>query len=427
MEKRKSPVVTILTAAILVALIAVIVMLAPATLRDYKALEIERNATPTPTMDNSSVLFVTNDPQNTPTPTVLLLRVGSAGDEVTRLQTRLKELGYYSGEVDGQYGQGTADAVKLFQGQHNLIADGIAGTDTRFILYGANAEPCVPTATPSPMPTLLKKGDNGDAVRDFQTRLKELGYYAGSVDGDFGGGTQEAVRLFQSQNGLDVDGVAAAQTLSLLYSDAAKQVTATPTPDPGSMPILVNRTHTMDESYKPADLVVLRNVLKSSVVYVKGSEIEGDRTAAAALETMFEAAQADGVSGWQISAGYRSVSYQQKLFDDKVAEFKKQGMSTASATSATRQTVADAGASEHHTGLAFDITVADTIFLGTPQQKWLAKHCWDYGFIIRYQKEKEDITGFLAECWHIRYVGVTHSVAMRDKNLCLEEYLGETT
>ena len=71
--------------------------------------------------------------------------------------------------------------------------------------------------------------------------------------------------------------------------------------------------------------------------------------------------------------------------------------------------MADPGSSEHHTGLAFDITVAGTIFKGTEQQIWLHEHCWDYGFIIRYQEDKEKITGFLAECWHIRYVGLPHS------------------
>ena len=182
----------------------------------------------------------------------------------------------------------------------------------------------------------------------------------------------------------------------------------------------------MDASYRPADLVQLKDVLPSSLVTVKGSDCEGDRTAAQALITMFEAAKADGVTGWQISAGYRSVKYQQTLFDRQVAEYQNQGLSVAKAKSAASKLVADPGASEHHTGLAFDITVAGTTFKGTEQQKWLQKHCWDYGFIIRYQEDKEAITGFLAECWHIRYVGVQHSVVMRDKNLCLEEYLGET-
>ena len=51
------------------------------------------------------------------------------------------------------------------------------------------------------------------------------------------------------------------------------------------------------------------------------------------------------------------------------------------------------------------------------------KHCWEYGFVIRYQEDKEKLTGYLAECWHIRYVGLPHSLDMRDRNLCLEEYL----
>ena len=344
---------------------------------------------------------------------------------MTRLQQRLKELGYYNGEVDGQYGPGTAEAVRVFQAQHGLDSDGIAGEATRTRLYAQDAQTCVPTATPTATPSLLKKGDASDAVREMQQRLKELGYYDGEVDGDFGGGTEEAVRLYQRQNGLDVDGIAAEKTFASLYSDNARQVTITPTPDPAQMPLLVNREHPVGADYEPDDLVKLKNVMPSSLVTVKGSDIEGDRTAANAMIEMFEAAKADGVTGWQISAGYRSYEYQQELFDEQVAEYRAEGFTQEKAVSATRNTVADPGASEHHTGLAFDITVAGTIFKGTEQQIWLHKHCWDYGFIIRYQEDKEDITGFLAECWHIRYVGLPHSTEMRDRNLCLEEYLGE--
>ena len=425
-QNRKPTVFTLLLWIALAGLIVGVVLLAPGTLNAYQTMQAESAATPTPTANTASVLYVTADPANTPTPTALLLRVGSAGDEVTRLQTRLLELGYYSGEIDGQYGQGTADAVMLFQNQHNLIADGIAGNDTRGILYGQNAEPYIPTPTPSATPSKIAKGDRGDAVKALQQRLKDLNYYSGSVDGDFGGGTQEAVRLFQQQSGLEVDGVCADQTMSLLFSDAAKQAVATPTPDPAAMPILVNKTHPVGNDYQPGDLVYLRNVLPSSLVYVKGSEIQGDRTAAAALQEMFEAAKIDGVTGWQISAGYRSYQYQQELFDKQVAAYVSEGKKKSDAISATKLTVANPGESEHHTGLAFDITVADTIFKGTEQQKWLAKNCWDYGFVIRYQEDKESITGFIAECWHIRYVGVQHSVTMRDQNLCLEEYLGQT-
>jgi len=165
-------------------------------------------------------------------------------------------------------------------------------------------------------------------------------------------------------------------------------------------------------------------VIPSSGATVKGSDIEGDRTAVNAMIEMFKDAHDDGVTNWQISAGYRSYKYQQKLFDQQVQEYISEGFSKKNAQSATRQTVADPGTSEHHTGLAFDITVPGTIFKGTPEQIWLHKHCWDYGFVIRYQEDKEKITGYLAECWHIRYVGLPHSLDMRDRNLCLEEYLG---
>ncbi|HNX62175.1 MAG TPA: peptidoglycan-binding protein [Candidatus Limiplasma sp.] len=425
---RKKP--TVFTLVLWVALAGCcvgVLLLLPKTIDAYNAYTIERDATPTPTAVIASVLQVTVDPANTPSPTPMVLSAGSSGDAVSKLQTRLQALGFYSGALDGQYGQGTAAAVKLFQSQHGLTADGLAGTETLNALYSDAAETYIPTPTPSPTPSMLSKGDKGDAVRALQQRLKDLGYYSGNVDGDFGGGTQEAVRLFQSQNGLDVDGVSGGATLAAVFASDAPTVSVTPTPDPASLPILVNKDHPITADYQPQDLVNLRNVLPSSLVYVKGSDIQGNRDAATALQTMFEAAKADGITGWQISAGYRSYAYQQQLFQKQVDDYMAQGKSKADAVAATKLTVADPGTSEHHTGLAFDITVANTIFKGTKQQIWLSKHCWDYGFIIRYQEGKEKITGFVAECWHIRYVGVQHSTVMRDHDWCLEEYIQEMT
>ncbi len=390
-----------------------------------RTLTIETAATPTPTADVSSMMAVTLPPGVTPKPTVMLLKPGVQGDEVTKLQNRLKELGYYTGEVDGQYGPGTQQAVLLFQAQHGLDEDGIAGETTRNMLYGTNAQTYIPTPAPTETPSALNKGAEGDSVHQMQERLTELGYYTGECDGDYGPGTQQAVRLFQRQHGLEVDGAAGEITLSLLYSDKAQPMEAAPTLDPEAEPLLVNRTHALAEDYVPPYLVLLRDALPEEVVHVKGSEIEGEPTAVAALETMFRAARADGVDDWQISAGYRSVKYQQTLFNNKVADYRSQGMSGDKARSAARKTVADPGTSEHHTGLAFDITTPGKTFMGTPQQKWLHEHCWEYGFIIRYPEGKEDLTGFVAECWHIRYVGTTHALAMRDSGQCLEEYLGE--
>lgn len=426
METRQiKPGTIILLVLLVIGLIAVAIQL-PALNREKQLLQTEAAATPTPTADIRSMMAVTLEPGTTPRPTELLLKPGVAGDEVTRLQQRLSQLGYYTGEVDGAYGPGTQAAVLLFQTQHGLDADGIAGEKTRTLLYSQNAQPCAATPAPTQTPSALSKGAEGDPVTEMQQRLKELGFYDGECDGDYGPGTQNAVRLFQSQHGLTVDGAAGEKTLGMLYSEAAQPMTPPPTFDPNAPPLLVNRTHTLPQDYHPADLVLLRNTLPGDVVHVKGSEIEGDRTAAAALEEMFRAAIADGVGDWQISAGYRSIAYQKKLFDNKVAEYRQQGMSGDKARSATRNTVADPGTSEHHTGLAFDITTPGKTFAGTPQQKWLHEHCWEYGFIIRYQEGKEDITGFVAECWHIRFVGTVHSLPMRDREQCLEEYLGET-
>lgn len=423
MEKRKLTPFTIALWALVAVLAVLILVLAPKTLNDYQRMQTEISATPTPTANVESMLLVTFDPSNTPSPTPLILKSGGVGDEVTRLQARLLELGFYTGEVDGKFGQGTNEAVKLFQTQHNLTADGVAGNDTLTALYAVSAQTFVPTPQPSPTPSMLQKGDRNDSVRALQERLQELGFYNSSVDGDYGSGTQEAVRLFQSQHGLSPDGIATSETMALLSSDEAKQIVTTPTPDPAIIPMLVNKNHPVASNYKASDLVNLRETLSSDLVYVKGSDIEGSRQAVSALEDMLEAAKSDGITGFQVSAGYRSIAYQQELFDQKVNAYLAEGRKRESAISATRLTVSDPGASEHHTGLAFDMTVAGTTFKGTEQQIWMHKYCWDYGFIIRYQEDKEKITGIIAEAWHIRYVGVQHSIVMRDQNLCLEEYV----
>lgn len=288
---------------------------------------------------------------------------------------------------------------------------------------------------PTPEP-VLRSGSTGDEVVELQTRLKELGYYTGEVDGQFGSGTRAAVVLFQQQHGLDADGIVGSGTRSALYDDSAQMLIVTPSPETLSlspetpwvsadgMPLLVNSDHLLPEDYQPAELVNLADYCDGSIVTIKGSDIQGERVAVDALMEMLRQAHSEGITVWQVSAGYRTVSYQQTLFDNQVAEYmEKNGLSQEKAISATRLTVADPGASEHHTGLAFDITVPGVAFKGTEQADWLAENCWDFGFILRYTEDKESITGILAEPWHIRYVGVEHAAVMRDENLCLEEYV----
>lgn len=290
-------------------------------------------------------------------------------------------------------------------------------------------DPNLITPTPAPTAMAIQNGSKGDLVSAIQQRLKELGYYQGEVDGQFGAASKAAVIWFQTQHQLDADGIVGDKTYELLFSASAGQAVATPSPAStdvlqGSVPLLVNRSHTLDASFLPSDLVYLKDECPADLVTIKGSDIQGVKTAVDALKTMLSAAHEDGITVWQVSAGYRSYAYQKSLFDKKVKAFMDNGSDRSSAISSTRVTVADPGSSEHHTGLAFDITVPGTAtFLGTKQCTWLHEHCWEYGFIIRYTDEKEKITGYTGEAWHIRYVGLEHSTLMRDMNYCLEEYV----
>ncbi|MBR2719007.1 MAG: peptidoglycan-binding protein [Clostridia bacterium] len=158
------------------------------------------------------------------------LRKGSQGDDVKSVQKRLKELGYYTGSIDGSYGTGSMNAVKAFQSKHGLTADGLAGTKTYKILFSDDAKPAGSTViTPVPddknddVPArTLRRNDTGDDVETLQKRLKQLGYYTGLVDGGFGAGTEKAVIAFQKQHGLTADGVAGTKTYKILFSDDAE-------------------------------------------------------------------------------------------------------------------------------------------------------------------------------------------------------------
>ena len=160
-----------------------------------------RTATPAPTTQISSTGYIT-------------LRRDSYGDSVRNLQTKLKSLGFYSGAVDGKYGEGTETAVRNFQKAKNLRVDGVAGPATQRALYS--------TTSGTTRYSTIRKGDTGNAVSNLQYTLYELGYYDGSVDGIYGDTTADAVRAFQIRNKITpVDGVAGSKTLSVLYSSSA--------------------------------------------------------------------------------------------------------------------------------------------------------------------------------------------------------------
>ena len=285
----------------------------------------------------------------------------------------------------------------------------------------------IPTAEPTPAPTAkatrtLKKGSTGEDVKKLQQALIDLGYLSDTADGTFGAKTQDAVTLFQAVNGLDADGLAGAKTQVLLFSGTALSADQAP---PTDFLVLVNRSHKLSKTDVPTDLVEIASVLSADIVKVKYTGTKANRTAVEALGKMLSAAISEGVSNFQISSAYRTYSEQQKLVDNSVAKYQKNNPSWSRdrCLSATYQTVAPAGSSEHQTGLAFDITVPGVSFTGTEQQKWLHQHCAEYGFIVRFTAEKQKLTGFVAESWHFRYVGVEAAKTITQNNWCLEEYI----
>ena len=141
------------------------------------------------------------------------LRMGDSGSAVKDLQTKLKKLGYYDGTVDSTFGSGTYAAVRAFQKKYNLTADGVAGSETLKKLDSAYKN-----ADSDKDDDSLRKGATGSAVKDLQTKLKKLGFYNASIDGDYGDTTVAAVKAFQKKYNLTADGVAGSETLKKLDS-----------------------------------------------------------------------------------------------------------------------------------------------------------------------------------------------------------------
>lgn len=188
-----------------------------------------------------------------------------------------------------------------------------------------------------------------------------------------------------------------------------------PHQDPTDILILVNK-----QNRAPAVPVTL---VKPDVTPTRESVAENiymRPEAASALEALFEGAAEAGLTLYATS-GYRSYSTQKAVFDRKAAERGEQ---------AANRSVAKPGYSEHQTGLAMDIEGETTLGTGlteafgeSPEGIWVAEHCHEYGFIIRYPKDKTNITGYTYEPWHIRYVGVEAAMEITELGVTFEEYI----
>lgn len=177
---------------------------------------------------------------------------------------------------------------------------------------------------------------------------------------------------------------------------------------------LVNASHTLSAT-PDIELETLKNGYQC------------DKRIADDLQDMFDDARAAGLNPIICSA-FRTHERQIYLYNLEVENFKKQGYSDEEAKRLAGTSTAVPGTSEHELGLALDIVSASYQLLNdeqanTPEQQWLMANCYKYGFILRYPKDKEHITGIMYEPWHYRYVGKEAAKEITEKGLCLEEYL----
>ena len=279
------------------------------------------DATPTPKPTATPTPAPT---YNVPTETV---KRNSTGEAAKTVQKRLKELGFYRGNLDGKFGTNSVNALKKFQRANGLKDDGVAGKGTYAVLFAAQALPSGATPTPIPgsdaVPTAgydtLRPGDGGDAVALLQERLIALGWMTGTADGNYGNDTKEAVRAFQKASGLTIDGSAGPQTLAALYSadaKAAAKATAKPTAAPKAT-----------ATPKPGT---------ANATLRKGDKSDAVRSLQARLiELGYLSGKADGVYGKQTFEAVTAFQQANKLSTDGVAG--SQTLSKLNSSSAVAQ------------------------------------------------------------------------------------------
>jgi D-alanyl-D-alanine carboxypeptidase len=185
--------------------------------------------------------------------------------------------------------------------------------------------------------------------------------------------------------------------------------------EPESITVLVNKQYSLPKDYEPSELVY------PDISFIFAEKLDKRKLrkeAAEAIAQLFAGAAEDKLTLLGVSA-YRSNTTQKALFQRYV---NRDGVEKARTYSAVP------GHSEHETGLAIDVTGGDgkcaamSCFGKTKEAAWLAEHAADYGFVIRYPEGKEDVTGYMYEPWHLRYVGVSVAQEITAQSLTLEEY-----
>lgn len=184
--------------------------------------------------------------------------------------------------------------------------------------------------------------------------------------------------------------------------------------------ILTNKQNKVSSDFAPTNLVV-----------PAGCQYQMESTAANALVSLLSAAKQNGIYDLVLYSGYRTYASQKNKYETRTNKYLSQGYSQAEAEAKAGEYIAPPGASEHHTGLAADVCSSSIVnkygylsdeFDTTKSYQWMKNNCANYGFIVRYQKGKESITGYSYEPWHIRYIGKDHATACTALGITYEEY-----
>ncbi len=184
--------------------------------------------------------------------------------------------------------------------------------------------------------------------------------------------------------------------------------------------LLVNKENRIDDSFEPEDLV--------DITYTRSDRDKEkmNRVAEMALRAFLDEAYALGYDDVTVTSGYRSYSKQNWLYNYYIENEMESGKSREEAVAAVNKYSAIPGTSEHHTGLCVDmhnLSSAQQSFGKTEAGKWLAENAHHFGFILRYPADKVDITGYMYEPWHFRFVGREHATAIYLSGMSLEEYV----
>ena len=185
--------------------------------------------------------------------------------------------------------------------------------------------------------------------------------------------------------------------------------------------LLVNAQNPLPENYDYEG-----SLTEIPTKYINGMLKQIDKNVWPYMQAMIDAqraTQTDSKNWLYVRSPYRSYKTQKMLFDNETKKWLATGLSSEAAEAKAATVVTRPGTSEHNTGFSADFNIAEDSFESTPMFTWMQEHAADYGFVLRFPKDKQEKTGIVYESWHYRYVGEEAAKFMKENNLCLEEFV----